>query len=761
MTALLLAIQIDAWIRDLRSDDVAVRDRATRSLEEAGEGAIDALEAVLGDDDPEVRARVTAVLEPARVRRRLREGGFADPPPDLPRTLAFGDETALLGALDGWNIVQFDLVLAEILRPSAHRTPRDHRALMLAALDAAWHAASAHRIALSEEALGSADDYVRARAVQRLLDAGEFWWSYPRIFEHMLRISDGTLFGQDASNVAQSLLRCLDHPDADIRRQAARVAGNSATLPEILVPALRRLLDDAAARQDAAEALARSGQREALAPLLERFESVGSAARRAMIAHWPDETAEAVRRALWSDDVVLVLDVVPAAPADTLEPLQEHPDPRVRAAAARRGIGGRWDDAPEVQIALLETTRDVARALERLDDPALRAAAVRAIGRAGTPEEAARVVPLLRHTDAFDAAMEVVRARKLDAAVPVLASLAPELGVRALAELGWTRATEALLDLADRDDDAGTLARDALLARGEPALAPILRRRGWIADLATLDPHEAAAAIRPKLRAGEPLDDPMIAVLHDHPRAFGREDWIEGLAHPDPEVRHESVWNLDVSHDAVLALQSDDDADVRAAAAWNLARYAPDGLDASFDDPAPAVRAAAAEAAGQYRVRAAVSRLRAMLPDRRAAAALVRLGEMDAWESIVRDATIPESELQALVNDQPLTVADKYVPTLLGSARPFLRRQALLRARPEDAALVAERALDLDFRTRALAVSALGDAARARLADPSPAVRISVLQSVSSWTRAEIEPLMQDPSPEVRAMARRLLEEIP
>lgn len=763
---LTLALQdVDAWIRMLRSDDIADRDRASRGLEAAGEGAIAALEAALADGDPEVRARIVAVLEPARVRRRLREGGFPDPPDDLPRTLAFGDEAALLGALGGWNIVQFDLVLAELLRPSAHRTPRDHRALMVAALEAAWRSASAHRIALSEEGLRSADDYVRARSAQHLLEAGEFWWSYPAIFEHMLRLSDGALFNQDASNVAQSLLRCLDHPDAEIRTTAARVAGRSSRLPEILIPRLRAMLDDAdaGAKHAAAEALAQNGVRDALEPLLGRFEAVGSDARRAMIAHWPDETAAAVREALWSDDTTLVLDVLPAAPAELVVPLLDHPDARVRAAVARRGLGGRWDDAPEVQRALLEITRDPARALERLDGPAVRADAVLALGRCGSTEQAARVVPLLRHDDAFAAAMTVVRERRLTSAVPELVALAPvwpDRVVSTLADLGWRSATEALLGMADDESDAGTLARDVLVQRGEPELAPILRRHGWIADLATLHPQEAAEVIRPRLRAGDALDDQMIAVLHDHPRAFAPEDWVAGLDHPEPAVRYESIWNLEGPHPRVRELQRDEDLDVREAAAWHLARHDPSALDASFDDSAAAVRAAASEAAGRYGVLDSIPRLRAMLPDRRAAAALVRLGEMDAWEAIVRDPTVPESELRELVNDQPLTTAPKYVATLLASSHPLLRREALLRAGPQDAALVAERALDLDFRTRVLAVSALGDAARARIVDPSPAVRLAVLQAVRGWTRAEIEPLLEDPSPEVRETARRIYSDL-
>jgi len=68
--------RVEAWLKDLRSPEFAVREEARRGLEEHGAEAADLLEAHRDDRDPEVRRTVRLLLE------RM---GHPEPVPEAPR----------------------------------------------------------------------------------------------------------------------------------------------------------------------------------------------------------------------------------------------------------------------------------------------------------------------------------------------------------------------------------------------------------------------------------------------------------------------------------------------------------------------------------------------------------------------------------------------------------------------------------------------------------------------------------------------------
>lgn len=71
------AEEIRGWIEKLGAPEFAVREEASRALEEIGEGAAPALEAAAASEDPEIQTRAQRLL------RNLREGIRPDTPPAI------------------------------------------------------------------------------------------------------------------------------------------------------------------------------------------------------------------------------------------------------------------------------------------------------------------------------------------------------------------------------------------------------------------------------------------------------------------------------------------------------------------------------------------------------------------------------------------------------------------------------------------------------------------------------------------------------
>jgi len=496
-----------------------------------------------------------------------------------------------------------------------------------------------------------------------------------------------------------------EHPD--VRQEAAAALTRLEGAAQALLSALRDR--EPRARQSAAISLARMREERAVRPLLGLLADPDAEVRRsagAALAMLGPAAGPSLVGALGDADPRLrraaaeVLGVMAHAPAiEPLARLLDDAQPEVRAAAqsalhqmSLRFLGdlrlpgeGRRRAAvealarigPPIVPVLLDSLREA--------DPALRAGAAEALGRARVARAAPRLVALLGDADpgvraAAAGALEALGPRAAEHLLPLLRGGAAEARTQAagiLARLPDPETVEALVRLlGDADESVRGQAQAILTAMGGPALAfvaPYLQDREYAVRRAVagvLGRIGDARAVRPLLAAHA---DPTL-------RSWALQALVElgavgavadALHDPEAAVRLAAAETLGEMRSPaaltplLLALQ-DTDAEVRAAAAralgWlqepaavphllralreaheGMRRAAADGLAALgapavpaliplLEDRDPAMRRAIAAVLARLRDVRAVPALVAALQDRdegvraAAAAALAAVG---------------------------------------------------------------------------------------------------------------------------------------
>ncbi len=273
---------------------------------------------------------------------------------------------------------------------------------------------------------------------------------------------------------------------------------------------------------------------------------------------------------------------------------------------------------------------DLVRFLED-EDPAVRSAALRALGALRAAETLPRIYPLLagaavndRH-DAAAALGEIGDPASAPRLVPLLADESPLLRARAAAALARLQARDRATDIArlleDRDPQVRKHAARALgelQAREQsPRLAALLRDPEWTAKT-------AAAVALGELRAVEAVPD-LVLLLRD-PDRYVRETAASVLATLEPKA---VIARL-------LPLLGDPEARARAEALSLLrelgAKESAAEIARRLSDPEAQIRALAARALGDLGTAATGARLLPLLEDAHrgprldAARALCRLG---------------------------------------------------------------------------------------------------------------------------------------
>lgn len=882
---LCLALQdVDRWVRELADDDPAVREAATERLEAAGQDALESVRRAAASPDVEVALRAKGLVATIEVRGRLERGGVRRTTlgrlPGLGGRIMHGADSVMfhvledLRKIDGLQIHEFDLILAEMLRGVGDRRwDQATRDFARVAIEDTWRSGSAHRIEVTRLALRSIDPEARSRAQNFAAFDPTFCGRVleTEIFDARLR--DGLIREQTYEN-SRNLVRCLRHPDPELRTLAAKagywVAGGLKSLfdarlrtllkdpdPGVRLEAALVLLEkEASALPVAAESLDRldaeryrstlrtlsdqswdlavahvrrksaSGDRAGLQRALEalggrRFPAedvrewvkAPEAGIRAAAVHIADVKAPLVRaevRKLLRDPAPEVRAAVVGSAVDfddaVLIGLLDDPDEEVRVAAAWRVPWARipaktWSAKGPVRAALLQRAGQegaqeaLPGAIEAIDsgDEKCLSNAIYLVGNVGTKEHLLLLLPLLEQEAWRDEAAVTLRARNAEEAVKALKEMVAdgrqvEFGVRALVEWNGGRAQEALRELMEGEGNIGRQVAEAFGDNVGSEWVPttVLVRHRMYRQLLERGSWEAVELVRGVLQKGEvPEEDGWTAIeCLSRDRDCG---WLlDYVDHGNPEIRVGVIQALSrypsvrKAVEGVREALDDPEPKVRCTAIDGIRECYETGpnekLLALAGDEDPSVRRAAVRALAKFKVPEAVAILRRHLDDPDlfdvVSWALAELGDLESLERLRKDERWRRMVLQwNLFHLDPGIPLEGWVKSLAGSAKPADRVRA--------AELIGERRLvacadvarnlllDVDRMTRVAAVGALEalgelDPLKARLADPSPLVRLAVIQAVSDlggWVRGDLEGVAaSDPDTQVRMAAKQALE---
>lgn len=441
---------------------------------------------------------------------------------------------------------------------------------------------------------------------------------------------------------------------AGVRRTAAQLlAARGAASVESLIPMLT--VDDDEAVKAAAAALGQIGRADVAVPLAALLDaaaevavvaagglgSIGDPRALEPLVRQLDHPHPAVRQA----SVAALNSIAHPAMPDRVRALLAHPSPRVRESAARIAGYFGYPDCTEPMLALCADPEEPVRriAVEQLpqfDDPRARAALHAALV-SGTPGERAAAARALAHADPSEALPRLLAA-SLDAdpwvryyaarslgrqggssGVPALVALATDdpippvrvAAVEALGQLGAAHAVAALGSLASDRDAAVAGAALTALARlpGDGALGILLTALGGgerelqEAALGALGERADGAAVPAVARIAAGGADPEMRVLAMQVLGdIGTEGAVDALVALTAEPRRAATAVTVLARLAegqvpwVARGLTHPDIEVRCAIADALARSrshaAIAALRAALDDPAPAVRLAAAAA---------------------------------------------------------------------------------------------------------------------------------------------------------------------
>lgn len=289
LLALLCAQDVGALIKDLASDDPAVRDKATAKLVEAGEVARPALAEAAKSADAEVAARAKgalASLDRSRKAAQLRKAlpaELVEQAPEIPDLLAGGTELDLLELVrksrgvvvssDGFGAdfvkASFQLkptLLAPVLemifetlrvqRKAGRSMPRLERVFI-----GALQRRGDHR----DDTYVGGDAMIRAVRPRRLLEACLDPVDNGFLFDDL-----ESLFERDLLYECADLIpRLLDHSSVELQRIGAKIAGRMGD--RRFIPKLRTLLTSPSAGEYAIEPLVLLGDVES-APAIAAFD---------------------------------------------------------------------------------------------------------------------------------------------------------------------------------------------------------------------------------------------------------------------------------------------------------------------------------------------------------------------------------------------------------------------------------------------------------------------------------------------------------
>lgn len=433
------------------------------------------------------------------------------------------------------------------------------------------------------------------------------------------------------------LLGALQSEDEEVRKAAATALGGIGEPGA--VPALIELLaDHPEVAVVATGALARIGDPDALEPLLGQLDHPQAAVRQAVVG---------ALNSIGHPDML-----------DRVRPLLRHRSLRVREGAVKvAGYLGCADCLDELIDLARRDDEPVRRAaieqLAQLEHPRARAAVAEALnsGSSGVRAAAARALShfdggdalplLLAACDDADPWVRYFAARslgqhRLPSAVPTLVALSTHDAVppvriaamEALAAIGDARGIDAVLPLAG--DPEVEVAKAAILAlgaaRGRESL-DVLRaalQRGeqalTVAALAALGRRASPAAVGDIAALARASDDPAVHVAAvDALARTGGEEAIAALVSLTSDPRRAPVAIAALARLGGDQVQwvgrgiAHDDPGVRCAVIEALGRrrhpHATSLLARALEDPAPAVRLAAAQALGRLDLRDAEERL--------------------------------------------------------------------------------------------------------------------------------------------------------
>ena len=749
---------VPVLLRNLGSDDPAVRDAATKDLARRGTAVEKALREAAKSPEAEVRRRTTHLLYRLELVRTLPPTLTALDPGLLDR-LWNGDDrswTASFLALfeeEGDGEVRSRDVKAEHLEPLALRA-------FAGAADAEER----------DKVLAIAADYLLRSPAPVLkalaLDPAQNF--QPRVQ------ALSTLGNLGAENAREVVLELLGRSDDVLRMQAIEEAARL-KLAEA-VPPLRSILQDARDRHrfHAAQALARLGKDEAIPLLVEELVGANSGeAAAALTALGSPAAVPAIGNAFRNapspeaERVLVALGFMGAA--KPLIVLLDHPAIAVRSLAASvlgvvrdPGASGRLaelvrkDGSPGVRRAAFDalarieiaTARSMIPQLLKDDSADLRASAVRLLEREPTPESLGLASSALRDGDAEVRAAAVLAMGSLsgpaerERLLPLLKDPAPSVAAAACAVLaawGARETSELLTALVGSTDDRLSEWMIAGLEKLQPKGAVDAARR--ILTAPETPAPRRRNAIRALAAAAGPDATARLEALLDHEDATVRAAAVEELTVRDARGSARKVTSL---------LRPDADAGVVSAVLEYLRRcrvreaapailsVAP-GLDAHLEKEAMVTAGFLADAAAEKEL----LRLVQDAPSSDLADAVAIAGLRDSlprWKKLLeapdRDLAIEALERLGSRESAPMI-------------RPFLNGRAA--------------------RTRVLAVHALGRLVgkeavgdlRPLLSDRSGMVRAAAAEALgrlgAEEAAAGLLRLLEDPSTPARIAAAKAL----
>lgn len=395
---------IDRLVHALRDPAWWVRMRSVEALEQIGPAAEGPLLVALDDPDTEIRNRAAAALERLGVPDnlvRMIEAGDNSEASDMLVRLSAGGARELLAELVIHPSPQVreavitairrgrrrDLA-GELMHTASHDPEPPLRAL---ALETLRSLRSDPAVAVAIAGLSDSDQRVRAAAVHLIGELGggdavELLRGRTRDSDPAVRAAAVRALGALHATTAQAdVLRLLGDPEPAVRLAALAGAVDAGLRP--LVPTITELLGDEEAdvRRAAAAALGALGDGLAVPALLEAFPAA------------PPDLRQTITTAVTRLDIG-------ATPA-LIEALLQSPDVESRIAVART-------------LAMLRPpgSVDVLARLSHSPEPAVRGAAIEALGRCTRADGADREARLRVVAAGLGDSDEHARARAIDAA---------------------------------------------------------------------------------------------------------------------------------------------------------------------------------------------------------------------------------------------------------------------------------------------------------------------------------------------------------